>query len=336
MFGFLLVMICNKSNYKLTILIKLVKLLLIGVFLILEFIEIEMLSNDRLSYRESHILLMPLIVFLILYRSKLTDLLLFLICVYGIYVFFDSTDKSYVTSMDITGNLQLHSFYGSLGGISRRIIIIYPLFFYLGTLIALSTAYCRGRLRAAHLNLVLIFCCFVIAGCQSQEKTAAIAFPEQDEIFKIWLRDTLDVIKKHPDRIGGGLVKSEVKVAEDSLLFDEIKTYEFNAGTETGNKEILNVIALLKDYDEVPKVDYQLSFVVQTSFSPSMVPQLKSDYLFELQNIIVRTVETISEYDYIRGRLSGKKVSPGRKDSNQKEGTYDFLWQGRKLVKRKK
>jgi len=67
-----------------------------------------------------------------------------------------------------------------------------------------------------------------------------------------------------------------------------------------------------------------------------MVPQLKSEYLFEIQDIIVRTAESTSEYDYIRGRLSGKELSSAKNDSNQTDGTYDFLWQGHKLVKRKK
>ncbi|NQX38627.1 hypothetical protein SAMN05421820_101658 [Pedobacter steynii] len=312
----------------------LVKLLAIGIFVTLQLVEIEMLSNSVLSYRESHILLMPLIVFLILYRSKLTDLILLLVCVYGIYDFFDSVNKSYVTSMDITGNLRGLPFYESLGRISRRILKIYPLLFYLGTLIALITASYRGRLRAIPLNLVLIFCCLIIAGCQSKPTT--LTFPEQDEIFKIWLRDTLDVIKKQPDKIGEGLVKSEFKTGEDSLLFDEIKTYEFSAIEGTENNQILNVIALLKKYDEVPRVDYQLSFVVRKSFSPSMVPKLKSEYLFEIQDIIVRTAESTSEYGYIRGRLSGKELSSSKNDSNQTDGTYDFPWQGHKLVKRKK
>jgi hypothetical protein len=317
-----------------TTLVKLIKLFVIGVFFILQLVEIEMLSNRELSYRESHILLMPLIVFLILYRSKLTDLILFLVCVYGIYDFFDSASKSYVTSMDITGNLGGLPFYESLGGISRRILKIYPFFFYLGTLIALITVYYRSRFKATPINLVLIFCCLIIAGCQSKPTT--LTFPEQDEIFKIWLRDTLDVIKTRPDKIGEGLVKSEFKIGEDSLLFDEIKTYEFSAIEGTENNQILNVIALLKEYDEVPRVDYQLSFVVRKSFSPSMVLQLKSECLFEIQNIIVRTAESTSEYGYIRGRLSGKELSSAKNDSNQIDGTYDFLWQGHKLVKRKK
>ena len=126
----------------------LVKLLAISIFVTLQLVEIEMLSNSVLSYRESHILLMPLIVFLILYRSKLTDLILLLVCVYGIYDFFDSVNKSYVTSMDITGNLRGLPFYESLGRISRRILRIYPLLFYLGTLIALIIFSIKTRNRA--------------------------------------------------------------------------------------------------------------------------------------------------------------------------------------------
>jgi len=67
--------------------VKLIKLLVIGVFVILQLVEIEMLSNGKLSYRESHILLIPLIVFLILHRSRLTSLMLLLVCIYGIYDF---------------------------------------------------------------------------------------------------------------------------------------------------------------------------------------------------------------------------------------------------------
>jgi len=48
--------------------------------------------------------------------------------------------------MDITGNLRWKPFYENLGGISRRIINIYPLFFYLGTTISLIATGYRGKL----------------------------------------------------------------------------------------------------------------------------------------------------------------------------------------------
>lgn len=125
---------------------SLIKLLVIGIFVMLQLLEIEMLSNGKLSYRESHILLISFIVFLILHCSKLSSPILLLVCIYGIYDFIDSTDKSYVTSMDITGNLRWQPFYESLGGISRRLLSIYPLFFYLGTTISLITTCYRGKL----------------------------------------------------------------------------------------------------------------------------------------------------------------------------------------------
>ncbi|HWW40025.1 hypothetical protein [Pedobacter sp.] len=184
-------------------------------------------------------------------------------------------------------------------------------------------------------NLLIISICLLIASCHSKKTNTAINIPKQEQVFKEWLRDTLATIKVNPDKITDGLVKSQFVVADDSLLVSELKDYEFHSKRRSSNKEISNVISLLKEYDEIPKGNFELSFTTKKSYEPSVIADFKYDFVAEMEDIVIQTTQTRTEYNYIRGRLSDKKVQSLLKSADQNDGLYDFIWEHSKLTKRK-
>ncbi|PTS99129.1 hypothetical protein DBR11_13165 [Pedobacter sp. HMWF019] len=120
---------------------KIVKIVSISVFIAIIMAETYMLFIKELSDSYSHILLMLIIIFLLLYRSKLTWAILFVICTYGVFDFFNSTHKNVPTFMDFTAMLNFYFFNESSGMLFHRICKVYPLIFYLGTSIAVMISY---------------------------------------------------------------------------------------------------------------------------------------------------------------------------------------------------
>lgn len=121
--------------------IKIVKIILISVFIVIIVAEIYVLFIKELSVGYSHILLMLIIIFLLLYKNKLTWAILFIICIYGVFDFFNSTHKNVPTFMDFTAMLNLYFFNENSGMLFHRIFKVYPLIFYLGTSIAVMINY---------------------------------------------------------------------------------------------------------------------------------------------------------------------------------------------------
>lgn len=128
---------------------KVGKILLICVFIIIIFIEIFMLFANELSFKYSHVLLMLLMIFLLLHRNKLTGIMLLIICLYGVFDFFNSTHKNDSTFMAFTSALNTYFFNDGSDAGSRRILVVYPLCFYLGTSIALIANYFK-MLKVKH------------------------------------------------------------------------------------------------------------------------------------------------------------------------------------------
>lgn len=123
---------------------KIGKILLIGFFMLIIVMEIFMLSNSELNFRYSHILLILVIVFLLLYRNKLTMIILLIICLYGVFDFFNSTHKNESTFMDFTAALNTYFFNDDSDAGFRRILTVYPLCFYLGTSIVIIVNYFKN------------------------------------------------------------------------------------------------------------------------------------------------------------------------------------------------
>lgn len=184
--------------------------------------------------------------------------------------------------------------------------------------------------------LILVFGYLTTASCQSKIKSTAVVIPHQDSLFKQWVKDTTDIIKKKPDKMIDGLVKSQFRVGEDSLSITEQKVYEFDSRYNSNSKEISNVLFLLKEYNEIPRGNYKLSFVSEKFFSSPIITGIKYDLSSELKDILIKTSQEKIEYKYIRGRLSGKKVFKINSSiKNQNYDLYDFDWNKNNLIKRK-
>ncbi|WP_233260962.1 hypothetical protein, partial [Pedobacter sp. HMWF019] len=65
------------------------------------------------------------------------------------------------------------------------------------------------------------------------------------------------------------------------------------------------------------------------------IADFKYDFVAEIEDIVIQTTQTRTEYNYIRGRLSDKKVQSLLKSADQNDGLYDFIWEHSKLIKRK-
>jgi len=115
--------------------IKLLKIVLIFVFTVIVFSEVNMVYFNQLNFSRSHILLIFIIVLLLMFKNKITWTILFAIGIYGTFDFFYTTHDDAPSFMDFTSNL--HFLYGELGAVLGRIMKIYPLLFYLGTSIVL-------------------------------------------------------------------------------------------------------------------------------------------------------------------------------------------------------
>lgn len=185
----------------------------------------------------------------------------------------------------------------------------------------------------------LIFGFLISVSCQSnlhELDSKIIMENKQDSIFKRWVGDTMEVIKKMPDKIGDGLIDVRFVIAGDSLSLDEVKTYGYKSYNKVPNRMILNVIALLKEYDELPPNDYELSFITSTYFFSSAVPTFPYGYLFEFKDVTVVYDGRRINYGYIRGRLSNKTVSWNDTLANKSKVIYDFIWKDHKLIKIKR
>lgn len=189
-------------------------------------------------------------------------------------------------------------------------------------------------------NCMIYFLLFFVgvlgAKCQSGEKKKdLIPLNQQDRIFKKWLVDTLTILNKEPSKLNEKLTSSKIIVADDSLSFNIIKAYEFSSMEGTKGPVVTNILSLLKDYDELPRVNYFLSFNTEELFYTSTSPNLKYDFVSEIKGIKIRTAESNIDYKYIRGRLSGKRIQSNSKAHNKKAILYDFDWNGGKLLKKK-
>lgn len=190
----------------------------------------------------------------------------------------------------------------------------------------------------------LIFISLVLFNCNSKKfentnngKEHQIEFSETintNRIFKEWLKDTLLSFKNWANVIRGSAIKKEIEVAPDSSSLKTYTSYEaFVDFKEKQDKEILNIIDLLKEYNEVPNVKFKLTFKYYTFYQPTPIEDLRYDYTFEVLDIVAAANNMISKYGYIRGRLSGKETIWINNNGQKKIKHTDFIWQGDSLKK---
>lgn len=156
-------------------------------------------------------------------------------------------------------------------------------------------------------------------------------YQQGDVFFKDWLKDTLKVI----EGFKGGYTDKAMKyeVAEDSLQIDILEGYQFvfNKACKSTDKDIKYIRDLLKEYSELPEFHSIIRFTVHHIYYPPVTEGLKSEFVEELEDISVKSKDTLIEYGYFRGRLSDKYVTV--KGSGKSKLHYEFVWENNKLRK---
>jgi hypothetical protein len=172
---------------------------------------------------------------------------------------------------------------------------------------------------------IIIIALDILLGCKPN-KTNGVQSIYKTNVFKSWVSDTISFLKK-----SNANKNYDIILSPDSLSLEILRNYKIK-NEEIGSnkiKDIQNVVLLLKEYDEIPKTNYSLSFASKYFYFPSTTSNLKYEYLFELREITTKAENETTTFNYIRGRLSGKKVVL----SNGSIKKYEFNWEGTELKK---
>lgn len=195
--------------------------------------------------------------------------------------------------------------------------------------------------RTSNLLVLLWFTlCISVVNCRAPQKSEkeqkldsdSLIIPS-DQLFKSWLNDTLSNFINWEKVENNNIVSKELVVSKDSLSL-LTNTYYFTnitRDTELSGK-VLNMVDLLKEYDEFPKEDFKLSFLYKEFYYPTSIAQMRYDFIYEINDFQVITNETKSEFQYIRGRLISKKVESTYKKSPSVK--IEFIWQGDTIIKK--
>jgi hypothetical protein len=135
--------------------------------------------------------------------------------------------------------------------------------------------------------------------------------------------------------LAGSIIKKELKLSKDSLSLQMNTTFLLNFDNLSSlHPQEKNIVDLLKEYDELPYNDYQISFENEMFFFPSSIERLSYEWVNEINQLKILKKDKISEYYLVRGRLSNKVETidnNGIKTIVQTE----FIWNDGKLSKRK-
>lgn len=167
---------------------------------------------------------------------------------------------------------------------------------------------------------------------KEHENQAAIVqkLSPTDSSFKKWAIDTIRIL--NATSYDTSLKKISYYFSEDSLTLIISDNYQF-VYTHQPNKidrNCRNLLSLLKEYGELPPLYSNCSFSIKVSFYPSVVKERLYDYVYEWDNIEIKTKNESLKYGYIRGRLNGKKILI----NNPKDSAYyEFIWKDNTLTK---
>lgn len=128
--------------------IKSLMYMLLVIFIIIMIFEvIMMVDKGRYIYSESHILLLSVLSVILIYRNRITWVLMILISFYGIYnLIFRQPIYSMPTNMNFTGILYLklrNSYEVNFDSIIARTLQLFPLVFYVAGIICFATKHVR-------------------------------------------------------------------------------------------------------------------------------------------------------------------------------------------------
>jgi hypothetical protein len=156
-----------------------------------------------------------------------------------------------------------------------------------------------------------------------------------NEIFKNWLKDTLVNLAIWKQEKEMNIAKKEILISKDSLSLTTNVYYLANISLkEKQTGDISNMIDLFKEYDELPKKDFKLSFLYQMFYYPSTVEQLKYDFIYEIKEVEIVEDDSKSKFTVTRGRLNRKEVESKNINGKKEVIETDFIWNGDILEKK--
>ena len=162
-----------------------------------------------------------------------------------------------------------------------------------------------------------------------------------DSAFKAWLRDSLPFLtSKLISETGNkeGLKEYQINIGKDSLSMEIIRQFEIEVNPKrinSANDYISGVIDLLKRYEECPNTTFELTFSTLDEYGPSMSQNSVYDDLFEIKDLMLKYMNKVVNYSYIRGRINDKKLTEFA-DGRKIVTNYDFIWKDGKLIKLKR
>jgi hypothetical protein len=158
------------------------------------------------------------------------------------------------------------------------------------------------------------------------------AASSKNAAFRKWTKDTIGIL--NATRYDTSLRKIACKLSEDSGLFVISQNYRFVYDNASLKKDdnCKHLIALLREYDELPPMNSSCSFSIVESYYPDVTGNRLYDFVYEWDHIEIKTRDEIRKYGYIRGRLNDKKVI---RNNGKDSAYYQFIWNDKKLIKEK-
>lgn len=158
---------------------------------------------------------------------------------------------------------------------------------------------------------------------------------KNEQIFKSWLIDTLGNLNDWENIKELYVIKNELIVDSDSFSL-QLNSY-YSTKINNRNKyegEILNILNLLKEYDELPKQEFILSFNFQMFYYPSDIERFKYNFIYEINDLMLIEVDKTTKYSYNRGRLTNKEEAFREKNGKERIIKTNFIWNGEMLEKK--
>ena len=177
-------------------------------------------------------------------------------------------------------------------------------------------------------------------GCKTKSvgevQNSKNTFVYSDSTFRGWLVDTLTKLNSSKKKqFTSKWFAQELIVGLDSQSLSINKHFDSIDGSIKVNlpKDAINLISLLKEYEEYPKGMFTLNFITSEFYTPSLRVGATYDVSFSIDSIYLFEQDGVkSHYIYIRGRLSYKELTWPRYRNKEMEH-IDFIWENNKLKK---
>ena len=157
--------------------------------------------------------------------------------------------------------------------------------------------------------------------------------------FRMWLNDTLFYFHKWEHQKTKYVISKKVEVSNDSLNLIRYTNYKTNIdirdikAKKVFPNDLECIIYLLKEYKEMPKCNFSLSFMVKMDYYPSVIDEFSFEYGERIEDIKVQYQNYIIYYTYNRGGLHGKSEIKTNNNGTKDTVDVNYSWNDNKLNK---